>query len=136
MSTEIKRNTKQRQLVIDALASCADFITSQQLHRNMESAGITIGLATVYRTLQTLAAEDRADQLRLPDGELGYRICSPRHHHHLTCRECGATLEISAERIERWVDSIAEEHDFTDLDHVVEIIGVCLPCQKSHAAVE
>ena len=65
----MKRNTWQREAVRSALNERQDFISAQKLHSQMQSAGSTIGLATVYRTLTDLVATDEADALQSPDGE-------------------------------------------------------------------
>src|SRR5699024_9425246 len=95
----------------------------------MRSTGTPIGLATVYRILQALAEAGEVDVVRTGDGEALYRLCrSTEHHHHLLCRRCGRAVELDAQVVERWATSVAEEHGFTAVDHVVEIVGTCADC--------
>lgn len=90
---------------------------------------IAIGLATVYRTLQALAEIGEVDALRGPDGEVRYRRCDQRsHHHHLVCRSCGTTVELDAEAVEAWSQRIAAAHGFTQVEHTVELFGLCAAC--------
>lgn len=101
----------------------------------MQSAGSTIGLATVYRTLTDLVATDEADALQSPDGENLYRACSSTgHHHHLICRKCGQTQEIEAEAVEAWASQVAAEHGFTQPRHVVDVFGLCATCTVATSA--
>jgi Fur family ferric uptake transcriptional regulator len=111
-----------------ALQSSSDFVSAQQLHARMAAAGERVGLATVYRALQAMAEEGDLDVVRTPDGESTYRRCSPTHHHHLTCRECGRTVEIDASDTERWVRRVSESHGFRDVEHVIELFGRCADC--------
>jgi Fur family ferric uptake transcriptional regulator len=114
--------------VYDALGTTAGFVTAQQLHQQMLATDSPIGLATVYRSLQLLAADGVADAVRTPDGETAYRRCSPTHPHHLICRSCGRTIEIEAAPIEAWAEQVAAQHGFRDIGHVVEINGLCPDC--------
>ena len=64
------------------------------------------------------------------DGETVYRRCEDEgHHHHLVCRICWTTVEVTAPHVEAWATAVAAEHGFTDADHTVEITGVCARCR-------
>jgi Fur family transcriptional regulator, ferric uptake regulator len=128
----MKRNTKQREEVWQALWRRPDFVSAQDLHQSLRELGSTIGLATVYRTLNALAEEGSADALTV-EGENLYRACSPGHHHHLICRECGKTKEIEATAVEAWAKSVGEEHGFSEPQHIVDIFGLCPQCQHEVA---
>ena len=96
----MQRMTKQRQAVFAELARVPDFRSAQQIFDALKSHGEKVGLATVYRNLQTLAEDERVDVLRSHDGESLYRLCeTPHHHHHLVCRECGRAEEIEQDAI-------------------------------------
>ncbi len=122
-----RRTTKQREAVRAALASSEEFVSAQALHQSMRQAGSTVGLATVYRALATLAEDGEADALQ-SGGEALYRACSPSHHHHLICRRCGRTVELEAAAVERWAGQVAAAHGFVEPEHVVDIFGVCASC--------
>jgi Fur family ferric uptake transcriptional regulator len=131
----MKRNTWQREAVRDALEGTEGFISAQALHSSLHAGGSPIGLATVYRALGDLAETGDADSLQSPDGEALYRACSTAgHHHHLICRNCGLTVEISAEPVERWAQTVASEHGFTQPAHVVDVFGLCATCSAGATA--
>ncbi|SOC54970.1 Fur family transcriptional regulator [Ornithinimicrobium cerasi] len=131
MTTTRRRPTRQQAAVIDLLGSSEDFTSAQDLHARLRGTGATVGLATVYRTLATLAESGEVDVLRTDDGESVYRKCSTGHHHHLVCRDCGRTVEIEGPAVERWADSVAAEHGFRDVSHTLEIFGTCADCSPS-----
>ena len=54
----VERNTKQKELIHDALKANDEFISAQDLHRKLEDEGVKVGLATVYRQLNALAEAD------------------------------------------------------------------------------
>jgi Fur family ferric uptake transcriptional regulator len=110
------------------LATFTDFRSAQEIHDLLEQRGDSVGLATVYRTLQKLADAGEVDMLRTEDGEAIYRRCSDAHHHHLVCRSCGATIEVEGPAVERWTRAIAAEHGYSDVSHTLEIFGTCPDC--------
>ncbi|PIF01175.1 MAG: transcriptional repressor [Propionibacterium sp.] len=131
MSTEaVRRTTKQRTAVRALLADSQEFRTAQQVHEQLRSNGFTVGLATVYRALQTMAEDGDLDILRTPEGETAYRRCSDGHHHHLVCRRCGATVEISANKVEKWATEVAKQYGFSEVIHDLELFGICSQCQE------
>ncbi|MGP9536847.1 Fur family transcriptional regulator [Brachybacterium sp. AOP43-C2-M15] len=122
----MQRNTRQRSAILETLSRQDDFRSAQQIHEQMRADGETVGLATVYRNLQALSRSGRLDVLVAGDGESLYRQCEDTgHHHHLVCRECGRTVEFLAPRLEASMTAIAHEHDFTDVDHTLEVFGLC-----------
>lgn len=126
-STE-RRQTRQRSIVQAVLQESDAFRSAQDLHQDLRERGERVGLSTVYRNLQMLAETDEVDTLRNEDGEVLYRVCSPKHHHHLVCRECGTVKEVRGPAVETWAERSAAEHGFTDVAHTVEIFGVCARC--------
>lgn len=128
-STPPLRPTRQRVAVAEAMAAVGDFRSAQEIHELLGERGETVGLATVYRTLQRLAESGEVDMLRSEDGEAVYRRCSDTHHHHLVCRACGRTVEVEGPAVERWTRSIAAEHGFTEVSHTLEIFGTCPACR-------
>ena len=124
----VPRPTRQRRAVAEAIGSVDDFRSAQEVHELLSSRGETVGLATVYRTLQLLAEAGEVDVLRTEGGEAVYRRCSGSHHHHLVCRGCGRTVEVEGPAVERWTRSIAAEHGFADVSHTLEIFGTCPAC--------
>lgn len=123
------RATRQRAAVIALLDTVEEFRSAQELHDELRHRGENIGLTTVYRTLQTLAAAGLVDAVRTDTGEAVYRRCAaPHHHHHLVCRGCGAAVEVSGREVEAWAADIAAAHGFSDVSHTIELFGTCTEC--------
>lgn len=126
------RSTRQRAAVREALDRAGAFRTAQALHDEMKAAGATVGLTTVYRTLQGLADAGEVDVLRTSDGEAIYRRCaSDEHHHHLVCRSCGASVEVASNEVEHWAAQTALRHGFTEVEHTAELYGLCSSCASA-----
>ncbi|MEZ0091636.1 Fur family transcriptional regulator [Streptacidiphilus sp. EB129] len=122
------RSTRQRTAVTSLLGEIDDFRSAQELHDLLKHRGDSVGLTTVYRTLQALADAGEIDVLRTDDGEAVYRRCSSGHHHHLVCRSCGRTVEVEGPAVERWAEGMARDHGFVDVAHTLEIFGTCADC--------
>lgn len=123
------RVTRQRSTIRELFGEVDEFRTAQQVHEQLRSRGETIGLATVYRTLQSMTESGELDAVRQPEGEVAYRRCEGTgHHHHLICRNCGRAVEITGDHIEEWADRIAAQHGFRDAGHELEIYGLCDQC--------
>ena len=72
-----ERSTRQFAAVQEELARSEDFRSAQDIHAALRLSGATVGLATVYRALQSLVDSGEADVLRTASGESAYRDCEP-----------------------------------------------------------
>jgi Fur family transcriptional regulator, ferric uptake regulator len=126
------RNTVQRREVIGVLSQVPGFVSAQDLHTLIEREGGHIALATVYTQLKKLVQNGDVDVVMTDRGESLYRRCVVEsHHHHLSCRLCGTTVEVDAPELEKWAHDIGERFGFRELRHVVEFNGVCATCQSN-----
>ena len=122
------RRTRQRQAVIELLATQPGFASAQTIHSLLAESANQVGLATVYRTLAQMVAGGQLDTIVSESGEVLYRRCSDAHHHHLVCRACGTTVEVHDAQGESWAESVARAHGFADVQHRVEVMGLCQAC--------
>ena len=125
------RSTRQAAAVQEVLSDADGFRTVQQLHEETRARGLKVGLATVYRYLNLFAANGLADVVHRGDGEAQYRLCgtsggnAESHHHHVVCRECGRSVEVSGPEVEAWADRVAAAAGYTKVSHTVEVFGLC-----------
>ncbi len=128
-SVSATRNTNQRREVIRALERVQGFVSAQDLHGLIVRDGGEVALATVYSQLKKLSDAQLVDVVMTDRGEALYRHCvDDSHHHHLSCRTCGATVEVDAPELESWARDIAERFGYRDLRHVLELNGTCPSC--------
>ena len=130
------RPTRQRAAVEAVFDGLDGFHSAQEVHARLRESGDTVGLATVYRAVQSLAEDGALDSIRTDSGEALYRRCSPQHHHHLVCRGCGRTVEVAGPAVEQWADRVAGEHGFADVSHTLEIFGTCGDCREAPARAD
>ena len=120
--------SKSTTRVVNTLKRAGGFASAQELHQLMVRQGDRIGLTTIYRALQDLLDTKVVDLLRRDGGEAIYRLCGEEHHHHLLCKNCGRTVEISDSAIEKWATEAAGEYGFRDVSHTAELSGICSAC--------
>ncbi|MBA1838039.1 transcriptional repressor [Corynebacterium sp. zg912] len=124
------RMTRQRAAVVETLRGLDKFASAKTIHEQLLNDGASVGLTTVYRTLQSLAEVEAVDVLHSPDGETLYRDClTGHHHHHLVCTECGRSEEIEGGPVEKWAEIIAARYGYELAGHDAEVYGVCRACQ-------
>lgn len=125
------RTTRQSAAIEDALREADGFRTAQELFDQVRGSGQKVGLTTVYRHLNLLAELGQADVVHRADGEAQFRLCgthaepAEEHHHHVVCRICGRSEQVSAPEVEDWADRVARAAGYTDISHTVEVFGLC-----------
>ncbi|MEJ3742514.1 transcriptional repressor [Actinomycetes bacterium KLBMP 9797] len=122
------RRSKQRDAVLGVLRELGGFRTVREIHGALRGRGERVGLSTVYRIVQSLVDLGEVDMMPSAGGGRRYRLPGSEHHHHLVCRTCGAIVEVRGPTLETWAERIAEENDFTDVGHSLDIIGTCPRC--------
>jgi Fur family transcriptional regulator, ferric uptake regulator len=126
------RGTRQAEALSAVLDGLPGFCSAQQIHAKLRNRGEHVGLTTVYRHLQVLSEDGMVDAIRDSSGETLYRKCrTDAHHHHLTCRNCGKSVEVEGRAVERWAEQVASEASFTDVGHTVELFGLCPDCSAA-----
>jgi len=133
VSTPAKtRHTAQADAVRDALERAGGFRSAQEVYDALRGQAQGVGLTTVYRQLQSLAAGGVADVIVSSDGTAAYRCCRApgTHHHHLVCRSCRRAEEVEGPAVERWTSAVTEKFGYTDVNHTVEIFGLCSSCAR------
>lgn len=127
--------TKAQAAVLDALSESEAFLSAQDIHAVLRTAGSPVGLTSVYRAVQQLRDSGTVDESRTAAGESGYRLCrTTRHHHHLSCTGCGATIEVEAPETESWLAAVARRHGYRIDSHVLELSGTCRECRAAVAS--
>lgn len=128
------RSTRQRRAVLEVLGRCPEFVSAQELHALLTESGGTVGLTTVYRTLRELDRAGLVDVVRDEGGERLYlRRPTDEHRHYLICRCCGRSRPVDAEPVEQWAAGLAEVTGFAELEHTLELSGVCADCRRGEA---
>lgn len=124
--------TPQRRKIVDMLLkSQGHHLSAEEFHLRLKNAGISVGQATVYRTLKLLCASGLAREVRFGDGVSRYEMeYGSEHHDHLICDVCGRQLEVMDKDIERLQELLAARHGFTLTSHRMNLYGLCNSCRS------
>jgi Fur family ferric uptake transcriptional regulator len=126
-----QRSTIPRRAVAELIAEQSGHFTAADLINAARRRGLTVGRATIFRTLDVLADQRALERIDLPSGEHAYVACAPReHHHHVICRSCGKSVEVADAGLRSVVDQIARRSGYAIENHRLEFFGLCPTCQK------
>jgi Fe2+ or Zn2+ uptake regulation protein len=128
LSLEGHRVTQPRRAVVRALLDGAAYSSPGEVHTRAKRYCPTVGLVTVYRTLDLLSEKGIARRIHANDGCHGYAVASQGHHHHLVCRKCGATVEFEGCDLSSMFDRVSHETGYMIEDHLLELVGLCESC--------
>lgn len=132
-----RRATRQQRAIRQATQQLTAFTSSQRVHDDLVTAGVHVGLSTVYRTLRRLAERGEIDSVVSPTGEVWYRGCASGHdrlHHHLVCRLCGRGVDVESAVVNAWIAEVVAQNDFRDAAGSIQLSGVCSACAPSDAS--
>lgn len=121
------RVTRQRLAVLDALRDRTVALSAQDMYHEFRQQGESIGLSTVYRTMESLQDAGVVDSIDR-EGEQAFRLCSTTHHHHLICISCNEVEELKGTIVEEWVSRVSRTYDFEVTGHRADIYGRCARC--------
>jgi Fur family ferric uptake transcriptional regulator len=120
-----------RRAVVDFLGRRDCCVSAQELHDGLRGEGRAVGIATVYRVLDQLAALRLVHRVELGEGVARFEAALPdgEHHHHLVCDDCGRVEPFSDAALERALSRVAGARGY-DLDaHDVLLRGACADCR-------
>ncbi|NLC63286.1 MAG: transcriptional repressor [Thermoanaerobacterales bacterium] len=92
--------TPQRRAVLTSIAdSRKKHLTAEEIYLRSKKIMPSIGLATIYRTLELFCTEGILQKLNLPDEPAMYELLfdGNNSHCHYVCLECGKIIETPVE---------------------------------------
>lgn len=123
------RKSKQRDIVLQTLKENVIHPTADELYKIISKEHSSIGAATVYRNLNSLAEEGVIKKI---DGlETSAHFDHNTHkHYHFICDKCRRIYDITDE-VAPDVDKMAEkETGFNITGHDLCFHGLCTECMK------
>jgi Fur family ferric uptake transcriptional regulator len=131
--------TQQRLAIAEAIFVSGGHLSAEEIAHRVSGGGrgVTVGTATVYRTLDLLVRSGLVKEHDFGDGFKRYEAGQAggqggQPHEHCICSSCGAVTEFSNDRLERMIALLAEEVEFRPHHHRLEIYGLCRSCQQSN----
>jgi Fur family ferric uptake transcriptional regulator len=122
--------TEQRLAVADVVLSADEHLSAEEVETRLVSRGVSVGTATVYRTLDVLVKSGLVVERDFGEGFRRYESARGMpHHEHLICTVCGQVAEFRDERLERMTTLVAEANGYVRQRHRLVIYGVCAKCR-------
>jgi Fur family transcriptional regulator, ferric uptake regulator len=129
--------TRSQQKVLDLFQNLAEPISAQGIYLELRNRQENLGIATVYRSLETLKVQGAIKSQMSATGESLYSLI-PTDHHHLNCLQCGLTLPIHACPIDNMPShtmpsdtDLEHSGNFKVFYHTLEFFGLCGDCQQA-----
>jgi Fur family ferric uptake transcriptional regulator len=89
----------------------------------------SLGLVTVYRTLEKLEEVELIQRVHRAGTCNGY-IAAPRGHQHLLiCRDCGRVEYFSGIDLSDLISRVERKTHYAIQDHWLQLVGTCEHCQ-------
>lgn len=95
----IRRNSKKRQAIYDALKATVKHPSAEQLYELLKPEYPDLSLGTVYRNLGILLDEGKIVSVGNVNGEERFDAVTSRHA-HFVCSKCGAVIDVMLEGLE------------------------------------
>jgi len=119
------RNTKQKELIEQIVSSMNSFFTAEDIHKIAKKKDDKIGIATVYRFLNSLKNENKlysyiCDRKTLYSKE-------KNSHCHYTCEKTGRVIHFEIDNID-FLKKVKEKIPGSITSFQLEVRGVCDKC--------
>jgi Fur family transcriptional regulator, ferric uptake regulator len=122
--------TRSQERILQLLQQFDRGISAQDIYVELRSRNQSVGLATVYRALESLKLEGSVQGRTLATGESLYS-CVQADRHHLTCLHCGQSIPIDECPVEQLEYRLESLHRFKIYYHTLEFFGVCATCSPT-----
>jgi len=123
-----RRNTKQRQLILDAVQARLDHPSADQIYLDVRAKDKKISRGTVYRNLDVLAQQGEVLHVKLP--HIDRFEGQAERHYHFQCTECGAVSDVPLPYHEELDLQAAENTGYAIKGHRTVFEGQCQDCQQ------
>jgi Fur family ferric uptake transcriptional regulator len=109
--------------------------SAHEIHDGVRAAGGAVGVASVYRALDTLAELRLVQRVDVGDGVARFEpsLGDDHHHHHLVCDGCGKVEPFTDEPLERALERAAGRLGYAMEQHDVVLRGACDDCRDRAA---
>ncbi|MFH1485167.1 MAG: Fur family transcriptional regulator [Chloroflexota bacterium] len=124
------RLTPQRLMILSAIDEGEGHISAEDIHSQVQAKYPNVNISTVYRTLELLSELGLVTRTDMGSGVVRYHPAQKGQHHHLVCRECGASIDLDESVLAPLRSILLQRYDFNaDLRHLA-IFGRCAKCRK------
>ncbi len=121
--------TPKRLAILTILMNEPAYLSPEEIWKKMKRQFSRIGLPTVYRNLEELAAGDVISKVTHPNRQLYYYFCANRdHHHHFVCLSCRSVEDINFCALDTLQKEVKRKLNGKIISHILQVNGYCRNC--------
>jgi Fur family transcriptional regulator, ferric uptake regulator len=124
------RLTGPRQAVVEILAKSQFVLDPTQVFLEARLKYPTIGLVTIYRTIEKLEELGLVLRVHQPSGCHSFIAAPAGHQHLMICSSCSRAEYFSGDNLSGLISQIGRDHGFSVQDHWLELFGLCNNCNN------
>lgn len=121
------QRTRSQERILNLLKTLNRGVSAQEIYIELRSRDQSMGLATVYRSLEALKLEGAVQVRTLANGESLYGSVQSDQH-HLTCLNCRESIVIDECPVHQLESQLQSAHQFKIYYHTLEFFGLCDRC--------
>ncbi len=135
------RKTIARKMVLDILSRTKKHLSTQEIYQKIYKKYPSIGMTTIYRTLELFTKLGIVSKYDFGDGRSRYELKEKqeekKHHHHLICIQCNKVIDYTdfmdeeVKMIEKLEKAFSEKYKFEIKNHQIFFYGLCEKCRKN-----
>jgi len=130
------RLTAPRRAVVKVMAQSHFILDPTQVFLESRRSCSSLGLVTVYRTLEKLEELGLIQRVHREDGCHSYIAAGQGHQHLLICSSCNKAEYFSGDDLAPLIESLGAELGYEIKDHWLQLFGICSQCQQKNKASE
>ncbi len=123
--------TAPRDRVAQVIFAAGEQLSVDEIAARLRQTRPAVGLATIYRALDTLVESGTVITHDFGEGFRRYEAQrAGQQHGFLVCSRCGSVTEFALEPLDRVLALVADEHEFRADRQRVELHGICRDCRR------
>jgi len=129
--------TRQRRAILKVISTSCSHLTPAKIYEQAAREDSSIGLVTVYRTIDILASLGFICKIHTDGSSQSFLVRKPeahQHHHHLVCSSCGNVVDFTDCNLDELQRDLSRKTGFDIESHFLEFHGRCPDCSKGRGA--
>ncbi|KPK96287.1 ferric uptake regulation protein [bacterium SM23_31] len=134
------RMTVPREAIVGVLSETSKHLSAEDIFLEVHKVYPSIGLTTIYRTLELLVQMGLVFKFDFGDKRARYELAEgpkgKRHHHHLVCIGCDTVIDYTdfideeIELLGQTEKGLSKKFNFKITNHLIQFYGLCKRCQN------
>ncbi len=131
--------TRQRQVILDFFREhMNECFSAKSLRCALAGEHVSLGEATVYRTLDLLCKEGSLRRFQADQGggatyQYATHSTDCQHHLHLKCQQCKQLFHLDCSHLHKLSEHLYDSHDFRVSQSDTILYGICKDCAEEDA---